>query len=137
MQQRGIVKESIDGYALVYVQRNTACGACHGDCDGCISKEAAEVIRLPDPIGLQKGDIVVLSASNKETLLAALLVFVVPILSMLLFGMIASIFTDGIVCTISALVGIAVGFIPAILHNKNVKTPLVRIERKAEPGEKF
>ena len=137
MRQRGIVKEVKDGYALVYVQRRTACGACSGDCDGCISREAAEVLRLEDPIGLQRGDIVVLTASNKETLLAAALVFVVPLLFMLLFGMIASVFTDGILCTVAAVAGIAVGFIPAILHNKSVRTPLVRIERKAEPGEKF
>jgi sigma-E factor negative regulatory protein RseC len=82
---------AVDGvYAMVSSQRKSACGSCHAEpscsvLSGGGGKRDTE-IRAMNPIGAEVGQRVELEISEQQFLKASFLVYVLPVISLILFG---------------------------------------------------
>lgn len=86
MEQVGLVVETRGDMARVRTQRHTACQAC-GKCDGGLSglEQARDLTVLAhNPIGAQEGDLIEMKMEAQRVLLAAFLVYTLPLLNFLL-----------------------------------------------------
>ncbi len=77
MEKTGTVISVNDNTATVLIVRATACGENCASCGGCSS--ARQAIKAKNEIGAKKGDMVRLEISDKNVLLAAFFVYIVPI----------------------------------------------------------
>ncbi|MBF0446884.1 MAG: SoxR reducing system RseC family protein [Magnetococcales bacterium] len=77
-------------YALVSGQRKSACGSCHAEASCSVlsvgggKREAP--IRVLNPLGAKVGQRVELEISEQQLLKASFLVYVLPIISLIFFG---------------------------------------------------
>lgn len=120
MQKKATVDAVLpDGMAELLVQRESACsGDCH-KCSGCGS--VGQTIRLTakNPIGAQKGDIVVIESGSGVVLKAAALIYLLP-LTLFLIGYLAFMHL-GAWAALIGLGGFILGALPAVLYNRKVK----------------
>jgi len=85
---------AVDGlYAMVSSQRKSACGSCHAEpscsvLSGGGTKHDTK-IRAMNPVGALVGQRVELEISEQQFLKASFLVYVLPIISLLFFGVFA------------------------------------------------
>lgn len=79
MKQIGIVEKIEDGMLRVRIKRATACGencaSCSGNC-----KATDQVVTAVNKAGAKVGDNVLLEMNSKNVLLAAFLVYILPLL---------------------------------------------------------
>ena len=135
MVQNAIVKQVVrDGVVQVSLLRQMECGLhCDGACEGCSQKPKEEILALAsNPIGAKSGDLVEVEPAIGHNIGTSVLVFLLPCVglgagyvlgqSALQLGDVAALGT--------ALVGLAVGFLPAFLLNRAItrsKGPEFRI----------
>lgn len=119
-----------DGSAELLVLRESACsGECH-KCGGCGSVGQTLRVTAQNPIGAQKGDVVVVESESGVVLKAAALVYLLP-LAMFLLAYLAFMRLGDWQALLIGLGGFAVGTLPAVLYNRSVKAhpPEYRIIR--------
>ena len=74
-----VSKINSDGTAQVIHERLSACsGDCH-KCAGCGAAKETMVLTARNPIGAQKGDLVVISSGSATVLAAAAVLYVLPL----------------------------------------------------------
>lgn len=120
MQQRVQVARIFpDGYAEVFVQRESACsGDCH-KCSGCGAAKQQVFVRARNAIGARPGDKVIVSSDDRQILPAMLVVYILPLV-LLLAGYFAGLGL-GILPGITAAAGFALGIVLMILYNRHVQ----------------
>lgn len=125
MVQNAIVKKIVrEGVAEVSLLRQMECGLhCDGACAGCSAKPPQEILALAtNGINARPGDFVEVEPSGGRNISASVIVFLLPCvglglgyalgLYLLHLGEVASMLT--------ALPGLAVGFVPAFLLNRSI-----------------
>ncbi|MBF0193767.1 MAG: SoxR reducing system RseC family protein [Magnetococcales bacterium] len=94
MLREEVLVIAVDGnYAMVSSQRKRACGSCHAEASCSVlsgggTKHDTQ-IRAMNPVGALVGQRVELEISEKQFLKASFLVYVLPIISLLFFGVFA------------------------------------------------
>ena len=123
MVQNAIVKKIVrEGVAEVSLLRQMECGLhCDGACAGCTAKPPQEILALAsNPIGAKPGDVVEVEPSIGHNISTSVVVFLLPCVglgagyvlgqALLSLGELAAMGT--------AVLGLAVGFVPAFLLNR-------------------
>lgn len=83
LQEQGVVTEVRGGVAVVRVAKSGACAGC-GAAGACRGGGAAErLVEAENAAAARPGDPVVIVVSTKAVLLASLLVYALPVLSLL------------------------------------------------------
>lgn len=91
MLREEVLVVAVDGqYAMVSSQRKSACGSCHAE-ESCSVLSGGggkrdTHIRAMNPVGATVGQRVLLEISEQQFLKASFLVYVLPIISLLFFG---------------------------------------------------
>jgi len=83
MQQNGIVTKTYDNLAHVVIRQKSACGDNCASCGGCKTIQRETVVQ--NSFNAQKGDMVKIEISTSKIYLAALLVYIVPIVMAIIF----------------------------------------------------
>lgn len=135
MVQNAIVKEVIrDGVVRVSLLRQMECGLhCDGACANCGQKPTEEILALAsNDIGAKAGDFVEVEPTGVGNISVSVIVFLLPCVFLALgyvFGQ--SVLGLGeAAALLTALAGLAVGFVPAYLVNRSIaksKAPEFRI----------
>lgn len=120
MQQRvQVAKVFPDGYAEVFVQRESACsGDCH-KCSGCGAAKQQVFVRARNAIGARPGEQVIVTSDDRQILSAMLVVYILPLI-LLLAGYFAGL-GFGIMPGLMAAAGFGVGIVIMILYNRYVQ----------------
>ncbi|MBQ3135547.1 MAG: SoxR reducing system RseC family protein [Oscillospiraceae bacterium] len=121
MEQTAIVKRVFpSGVAEVALMRQVECGLNCKSCEGCSQRAEEELLAMADNAeGVAVGDIVTVRPRTGGRLGAAILVCLLPC-----FGLIAGYLIGELlrrsqgVCILLAFVGLAAGFVPAVLANR-------------------
>ena len=92
MEQIGIVKELRGNTALVSVNRVSACGENCAQCKGGCTPSSA-VTKAENAAGASVGDTVKVEADTKKVILAAFVLYIVPLLCAMIVAVIVSCFT--------------------------------------------
>lgn len=120
MQQRvQVAKIFPDGYAEVFVQRESACsGDCH-KCSGCGAAKQQVFVRARNAIGARPGDQVIVTSDDRQILPAMLVVYILPLI-LLLAGYFAGLGL-GVAPGLLAAAGFGAGVVVMILYNRYVQ----------------
>lgn len=120
MQQRvQVAKVYPDGYAEVFVQRESACsGECH-KCSGCGAAKQQVFVRARNAIGARPGEQVIVTSDDRQILPAMLVVYILPLI-LLLAGYFAGLGL-GVMPGLLAAAGFGMGIIIMILYNRYVQ----------------
>lgn len=124
MSQNAIVKQNISpGLVEVSLMRELQCGNGCKNCDICISRPAEEVlVQASDPIGVSVGEWVEVELVGTTAITAALLVYLVPCITMLLGYMVGEwMGLDVVASLLCAVIGLVVGFLPARMVNRGIQ----------------
>ncbi|MBF0446083.1 MAG: SoxR reducing system RseC family protein [Magnetococcales bacterium] len=94
MLREEVLVVAVDGlYAIVSSQRKSACGSCHAEASCSVlsggKTKYDTQIRAMNPIGALVGQRVELEISEQQFLKASFLVYVLPIIYLLFFGVLA------------------------------------------------
>ncbi len=104
-------KTYADGTAEILCRRQSACSGNCAQCGGCSEgAEQTHVLRAENPIGAQAGDRVVLRSSTGHVLAAAMMVYLVPIVLLIVLW-----------CALGAdwgFAGFAIGMALAVLTDR-------------------
>ncbi|WP_319242607.1 SoxR reducing system RseC family protein [uncultured Propionivibrio sp.] len=113
VERRGeVIRFDDDGLAQVRLERESACGQC-GSRGTCGSGKATEqLVRLRLSTPMRVGDEVTVSTSSASVVVAALLGYALPAVSLLLGAILAELYVGGDVATIA---GAALGFVVGLL----------------------
>ncbi len=118
MKQQATVKALTEQGAIVLVQRESACsGDCH-KCSGCGAVKQSLQFPAENPIGAKPGDRVCVQSDTAVVLWAALLVYLLPLVSFFAAYLWAE--ATGRSGWIGAG-GFVLGWIPALIYNAYVK----------------
>ena len=123
MIQNAIVKKTVgQGVVQVSLLRQMECGLhCDGACEGCSQKPKEEILALAsNPIGAQPGDRVEVEPAIGHNIGTPVLVFLLPCVGLgagYVVGQSALQLGD-VAALATAVVGLAVGFVPAFLLNR-------------------
>lgn len=94
MREIGFVDKSNGGYAWVRVAKKSACGENCASCKGgCTPGE--RTMKVKNPIGASVGDRVAVELSDKRFLLAAFLVYILPLIMFLAGFLVSGYFFSG------------------------------------------
>lgn len=120
MQRKATVQAILpDGRAELAVQRESACsGDCH-HCGGCGTVGQTLRLTTENPVGAEKGDIVLISSESAPVLWAAALVYALPPV-LFLAGYLLSM-RLGVWAAAIGAAGFLVGLIPAFAYNRHVR----------------
>ncbi|MBQ3114913.1 MAG: SoxR reducing system RseC family protein [Clostridia bacterium] len=102
MKQVGVVSEIIEENAKVQFKRASACGENCAMCGGC--EKLNSFVIAKNVIKADVGDTVILETDTKRVLLAAFLVYILPVI----LGIFSYVF-------LGALVGIVMFFVPFVV----------------------
>ncbi len=86
MEQIGVVVETFGHMARVRARRHTACSQC-GKCDGGLHSMGSPrelTIMAKNPLGAREGEVVEVKLGAQGVLLAAFLVYIIPLLGFFL-----------------------------------------------------
>ena len=125
MVQNAIVKRIVqEGVVEVSLLRQMECGLhCDGACAGCTAKPPQEILALAsNGIGARPGDFVEVEPAGGHGYSALAAVFVLPCVGMGLgyvLGMNVLRLSE-LTALLTALLGLAVGFVPAFLMNRAI-----------------
>lgn len=125
MVQNAIVKKIMgDGVVQVSLLRQMECGLhCDGACEGCSQKPKEEILALAsNPIGAQPGDHVEVEPTVGHNIGTSVLVFLLPCVGLGAGYVVGqALFHLGEVAALgTGVIGLAIGFIPAILMNRAI-----------------
>lgn len=117
MEQRAKVRQVFaDGTAQVEVLRQSACsGDCH-QCSGCGAVSQKLTVVAENPQGAQPGETVLLRSRSGGVLLAALVMYVSPMLLLLLGAITGRLLGNSGVLTGCA--GLALGICAAVVYDR-------------------
>ncbi len=112
MIESGVVVEVKDGLALVRVASQSGCEKCSaaGFCN--YMGENTRVVEVVNTVGAQKGDSVEIGVPSKYTMIAALLIFIVPMV-LAIAGVIVGIFLFQ--TEVAQILGGIIGIVAGIL----------------------
>ena len=131
-----VIELAGDDRALVRVRRNSACGSC-GRCGGFFGdpeKNHEMLVEVNNPIGAKAGQLVRLEAKASEMLMAAVLLYFVPLMGLLLGLVVSRNWALRVLPTINAdLFGIGIGLFTMVL----VFFVLRLAERRITSGKRF
>ena len=114
-QQVQVARVYPDGFAEVFVQRESACsGDCHR-CSGCGAQKQQVFVRARNPIGAAPGDQVIVSSEDRQVLPAMLVVYILP-LALMLAGYFAGM-AMGLVPGLISCLGFALGIGLTVAYN--------------------
>lgn len=125
MIQNAVVKKIVgDGVAEVSLLWQMECGLhCDGACAGCTQKPTEEILALAsNPIGAQPGDHVEVEPASGHNIAMSVVVFLLPCVGLGLgyaAGQSLLHLSEG-TAMLTALAGLAVGFVPAVLLNRAI-----------------
>ena len=123
MVQNAIVKKIVkDGVAEVSLLRQMECGLhCDGACAGCSAKPPQEILALAsNAIGAKPGDFVEVEPAGGRNYSTSVAVFLLPCVGLGLgYGLgMAVLHLGEIAALATAALGLAAGFIPAVLMDR-------------------
>lgn len=139
MTQDAIVtRELSDTAAEVVVLRGTACGGNCGNCESCkFQNEIKAVCR--NTVGAKKGQRVVIESSSRKIYAAALLVYIMPLLTFIAGYFLASLLGAGEkLCVLASFIGLAVGACILVVsqrrgkNRQSISFEIIRITDKPE-----
>ena len=125
MVQNAVVKKIMgQDVAQVSLLRQMECGLhCDGACAGCTQKPTEEILALAsNPIGAQPGDHVEVEPASGHNIAMSVVVFLLPCVGLGLryaAGQSLLHLSEG-TAMLTALAGLAVGFVPAVLLNRAI-----------------
>ena len=125
MVQNAIVKKIVrEGVAEASLLRQMECGLhCDGACAGCTAKPPQEILALAsNSIGARPGDFVEVEPSGGHNYSTSVVVFLLPCVGLGLgyaLGMNLLRLSE-LTAMVTAVLGLAVGFIPAVLMNRAI-----------------
>lgn len=111
-------KVNEDGTAQVIHTRLSACsGDCH-KCSGCGAAEQTMLLTARNPIGAREGELVVIQSKSGPVLIAAAILYMVPILLFFLGYMLAELFWQqgALVGGIAFVLGVGL----AVIYDRHV-----------------
>lgn len=114
-----VAKVYPDGFADVYVQRESACsGDCH-KCSGCGAAKQQVYAHAKNLIGAVPGDKVIVNSDDRQVISAMFVVYILPLI-LLLSGYFVGLAFQ---CLpgLFAFVGFCLGILLIILYNRYVK----------------
>ncbi len=142
MIEIGEVVELHDGEAMVDIQSGDACQSCtmQGHCP--LSQGKGWTISAVDPIGAKVGDRVSIEMEGRTYLAAGALVFILPIITLILFYLIGRHLVSEPLAVLAAFVGLFAGTMVAgvIAKGKNgdrFKYKIKEITGRASPRLPF
>lgn len=122
MKQKGIVKETENGIAVVSILREEACSSCSGR-KFCGSAKRVD-IKVKNSIDAEVGDTVEIETASEKVLGFAALVFLAPVvLAVVLY--LAFLTVDQTVASLTAFFGFIIPFIVAYVLDKKKKDNLL------------
>ena len=136
MKQIGTVIETKNKTALVEVTRMSACEGCHKNAEGCavcavVGGKKAHRLYAINRVDAKAGDRVELSASSGKMLFYAFAVFVLPIISAIVFYFFSSLIFDDLYPFLFALLGVLAVFVVLAFMNRraeiHIDTEIVKI----------
>jgi sigma-E factor negative regulatory protein RseC len=80
--ETGRVIDTGNGQAVVEVQKGADCAQCHAGC-ACHFGEKTVMVRVDDPIGVDKDQIVSVAIPQGNVLLAAFVVYIIPLIALI------------------------------------------------------
>lgn len=137
MKQKGIVKETENGIAIVSILREEACSSCSGR-KFCGSAKRVDV-KVKNSIDAEVGDTVEIETASEKVLGFAALVFLAPVLLAVVLYL-AFLTVDQTVASLTAFLGFIIPFIVAYVLDKKKKdnflpeiTALICPENETQP----
>lgn len=125
MSQNAIVKKVVrDGVVEVSLLRQLECGLSCSSCEGCTAKPKDEILALAsDPIGTHPGDVVEVEMTQGSSIGAAMLVYLVPCVTLLLGYLVGKALglSEGPSIGVGA-VGLVLGFLPARIADRAIRS---------------
>ncbi len=141
LEESGMVVAIEGGYAVIEIQRVSACGHCNvGDSCGTsvlagLFSGRSNQVRLLNHLGLSIGDTAVIGINQSVLLITAVLAYMLPLILMIAFSVIAnlSMLSDGI-NFIFSLLGLFVGMqiTNRIMRDKEYQTQEIVLLRSAD-----
>lgn len=136
MQRTGTVRETEGEFAKVVIKRQTACGENCGNCGGC-SENYNEII-AKNNMGAVCGDTVLVEMDDKTVLLAALWVYIYPlIIFFVTYGVLSILRVGEIASAVSGILLSGIFYIFLYFKDKKDKlkythriVDIINIERK-------
>lgn len=131
MQQESAQVTNIEGdYAFLKASRNSSCGSCSskGSCGSfkLINSASASnpLIKVKNTLNLNAGDIVQLDFSSSRLIQGTLLVYIIPILSLFVFAIIAKLIIGEGASIVAGLAGlfIALFIVKKFISQENIST---------------
>ncbi len=118
MEQKVRVKEAHnDGTATVFLQRESACsGDCH-KCSGCGAAKEVMVFTAQNPIGAQRGDLVVIESKTGPVMKAVGVFYVLPLVLFFLGFWLGSLVGMSI---LAACLGFAGGIALTVVYDRKI-----------------
>lgn len=135
MVQNAIVKKQMgEGIVQVSLLRQMECGLhCDGACAGCGQKPKEEILALAsDPLGVVPGSVVEVEPVDGHNISTSVVVFLLPCVGLGIGYILGqSLLHLGELAAMGpALLGLALGFVPAFLMNRAItrsKAPEFRV----------
>jgi len=120
MTQQATVEQRLEGNRVrIAVARPSACSHDCGGCAGCGASRQVVHATAYDPIGVDRGDRVLVESDSRSVLGAAALVYLLPIIGFFAgYGLSAGAAGPGIAGAL-ALGGGALGLVPAVLLDRH------------------
>ena len=122
IERNGEIICNDNGLVQIRLERLSGCGQC-GSRNSCASGNAVQVIRMRLPPSTRVGDHVTVSTPASSVVLAALLGYLLPPLSLMLGAVIAGFFYAGDGATV---LGAAVGFLVGLLFARLISSGMSR-----------
>lgn len=129
MTQTATVEQKLErGQVLLSVARQSACGHDCEKCAGCGVLAGSLRVKAEDTIGdLEVGEKVLVTTSNRQVILIAAMVYLIPIVAFLIgyasgdsLARSGGVYQQGIHAAITLLLT-AVGFLPAVWYDRRLK----------------
>jgi len=117
IEERAKVVKLQDNLAIIEMQRQSGCQSCSlsGGCGvgslGRLLGQRNQVYSIPNQQDLQPGESIIIGIPNGSFLLASLLMYLLPLISLFLFGLVAQLIfhSNDVVTALLSLVGLALG----------------------------
>lgn len=124
MSQNAVVKEIVsDGVVRVSLLREMECGSGCKSCEGCSSRPQEEILALAsDSFGVVAGDWVEVESSGTGAIGAAMLIYLLPCLTLLGGYVLGDAMGMDVVASLGlSALGLVVGFLPARMVDKSIQ----------------
>lgn len=122
MTQIATVEEVLDnGWAVIAVARQTACGHDCENCAGCGAQAGTVRATAQDAVGVAVGDKVEVTSDNRRILGVAALVYLLPVVTFLLGYAVGTMTHHPLWHVVLTILWTAAGCIPAVLYDRKVR----------------